>query len=43
MAFEKIFLIGQSETRIAHGGHIGCPMGTKYGKFEQDLPYIPTK
>jgi hypothetical protein len=44
MVLEKIFLIGQSQTRTAYGGHISCMIGTKYGNCLQDFPYIiPTK
>jgi hypothetical protein len=39
MVLEKIILIGQSQTRTAYGGHISCMISTKYGNFEQDLPY----
>jgi hypothetical protein len=39
--FKRIFfLIGQSKTRTAYGGHICCKIGTKYGHFVQNLPYI---
>jgi hypothetical protein len=44
MVLEKIFLIGQSQTRTAIDGHISCMIGTKLGNLVQDLPYIiPTK
>jgi hypothetical protein len=44
MVLEKIFLIGQSQTRINYGGHISCPIRTKYDDFVPDPPYIiPTK
>jgi len=36
----EIFKIGQSQTRTAYCGHISCMIGTKYGNFVQDLPYI---
>ena len=36
---EKIFLeINQSETRIACGGHVCKPIGTKWAIFIEDLP-----
>ena len=44
MVLDKFFLIGQSQTRTAYGGHISCMIGMKHGNFAQDLPYIiPTK
>ena len=44
MVLEKIFLIGQLQTRTTYGGHISCIIGMIYGNFVQDLPYIiPTK
>ena len=44
MALEKIYSIGQSQTRTVYGGHISCMIGTTYGKCVQNLPYIiPTK
>jgi len=44
MVLEKIYSIGQSQTRTVYGGHISCMIGTKYGNCVQDLPYIiPTK
>jgi hypothetical protein len=41
---EKIFLIGQSQTRIAYCSYISlCQIVTKYGNFVQDFTYvIPT-
>ena len=44
MVLEKIFLIGQSQTRTAYGGHVSYMISTQYGNFVQDLPFIiPTK
>jgi hypothetical protein len=39
-SLEKIFLIGQSQTRTVYCGHISCMIDTKYGNFVQDLSYI---
>ena len=35
-----IFYITQSETRIAHGGHICSLIGTKWRNFVKDLPQM---
>jgi hypothetical protein len=44
MVLEKIFLIGQSQTRNVYVGHISCTIGSKNGYFVHDLSYIiPTK
>ena len=44
MVLEYFFLIGKSQRRTAYDGYIGCMIGTKYGNFVQNLPYIiPTK
>jgi hypothetical protein len=43
MALEKIYSIGQSQTRTLYGGHISCMIGTTYGKCVQNLPYIIPK
>jgi hypothetical protein len=44
MVLEKIFWIGQSQTRIAYCSYISlCQIFTKYGNFVQDFTYvIPT-
>jgi hypothetical protein len=36
---EEFFLIDQSETRIACGGHVCKRIGTKCAIFIEDLPY----
>ena len=41
---EDFWNISQSETRIARGGHICIPIGTKWGNFVKDLPQmLPVK
>jgi membrane protein YqaA with SNARE-associated domain len=39
MVLEKIYLIGQSQTRTVYGGHINWIIGTKYENFLQKFPY----
>ena len=38
---EDFLEIGQSETRIAYGGHVCRWIGTKLAIFREDLPYMP--
>ena len=37
---EDFLKIGQSETRIASGGHVCQWIGTKLAIFREDLPYM---
>jgi hypothetical protein len=34
----RILKIGQSETRMAYGGHVYWWIGTKWAIFREDLP-----